>query len=63
MKKEKVLHFIQEFICWIIVIIILQFIAHKFGWTDASITDNIIGLTIGWIIWKVITLALNKKNK
>lgn len=63
MNKEKILNFVKELICWIIVVMILQFIAHKSGWTDVSIKDNIIGLTLGWIIWKTITLALKKKEK
>lgn len=61
MNKEKLLNFVEELICWIIVVIILQFIAHKSGWTDISIKDNIIGLIIGWIIWKAIILAMKKK--
>lgn len=62
MKKKKILNFVEELICWIVVVIILQFIAHKSGWTDISIKDNVIGLTIGWVIWKIITLALKKKE-
>lgn len=62
MNKEKILNFVKELICWIVVITILQFIAHKSGWTDISIKDNIIGLTIGWVIWKILTLTLKKKE-
>jgi len=63
MKKEKIIEFIKELVCYIIVVLILLFIAKKFGWIDTSIMDNIIGLTIGWIIWKVIMLLISKKNK
>ena len=63
MKKEKILEVIKELVCYIIVVLILLFIAKKFGWIDTSILDNIIGLTIGWIIWKIIMILINKKNK
>ena len=63
MKKEKILEFIKELVCYIIVVLILLFIAKKFGWIDTSIWDNIIGLTIGWIIWKVIMIIINKNKK
>ena len=62
MNKEKILNFLKELICWIVVVTILQFIAHKSGWTDISIKDNIIGLTLGWVIWKILTLTLKKKE-
>ena len=63
MKKEKIINFIKELIYWLVVVIILQFVANKMGWTDTSIIDNVIGLTIGWIIWKIIMILVNKKNK
>lgn len=63
MKKEKIINFIKELICWLVVIVILQLIANRLGWTDISIIDNVIGLTIGWIIWKIIMILVNKKNK
>lgn len=63
MNKETILNFVKELICWVVIVIILQFFAHKWGWTDVSIRDNVIGLTIGWIIWRVITFALKKKEK
>lgn len=63
MKKEKIINFIKELICWLIVIVILQLIANRLGWTDISIIDNVIGITIGWIIWKIIMILANKKNK
>lgn len=59
MKKEKVFEFIKELVCYLIVIIILLFIAKKFGWTDTAILDNVIGLTIGWIFWKVVMIIIN----
>lgn len=62
MKKEKILNFIKEVICWVIVIIILQSAAHKSGWTDSAIMDNVIGLTIGWLIWRAVMLILCKKS-
>lgn len=62
-EKEKIINFIKEFICYLVVIAILQLIANKLGWTDASIIDNVIGLTIGWIIWKIIMILIDKKNE
>lgn len=62
MKKEKIIKFIKEFVCYLIVIVILLLIANKLGWTDTSIIDNVIGLSIGWIIWKIIMAFVNKKN-
>lgn len=61
--KAKLIDFIKELICYAVVIVILQLIASKFGWTDTSIWDNVIGLTIGWIIWKVIMIIINKFKK
>lgn len=63
MKKEKILAFIKELVCYLIVIIILFFVAKKFGWTDTSILDNVIGLAIGWLVWKVIMIVINKNKK
>lgn len=63
MKKEKIMEFVKELVCYIIVVFILLLIAKKFGWTDASIWDNAIGLAIGWIIWKVIMIIINKNKK
>lgn len=63
MKKEKIINFIEEFICYLVVIVILQLISNKLGWTDTSIIDNVIGLTIGWLIWNIIMILVNKKNK
>lgn len=63
MNKGKIIEFIKEFICYIIVAVILLFIAKKSGWTDTSVIDNLIGLAIGWIIWKVIMILVNRKKK
>lgn len=63
MKKEKIIKFIKEFVCYLIVIVILLLIANKLGWIDTSIIDNVIGLSIGWIIWKIIMVFVNKKSK
>lgn len=63
MKKEKIVHFLKELICYVMILLILLLIARKFRWTDTSIWDNVIGLTIGWIVWRVITGLINKKNQ
>lgn len=62
MKKEKVINFIIELIFYLVTIVILQLISNKLGWTDTSIIDNVIGLTIGWIAWKIVMILVNKKN-
>ncbi|MDE6313225.1 MAG: hypothetical protein K2M46_06325 [Lachnospiraceae bacterium] len=61
--KRKILEFIQELVCYLIVSVILLFIAKKFGWIDTSILDNSIGLAIGWLIWKVIMIIIDKIKK
>lgn len=63
MKQEKIIEFIRELFYYLVVLVILLVIANKSGWTDTSIIDNVIGLTIGWIIWKIIMVLVNKKNK
>lgn len=63
MKKDKIINFIKEFVCYLIVLVILLLIANHFGWTDTSVIDNVIGLSIGWIVWKIIMVLINKKNK
>lgn len=63
MKKEKIIEFIKELLCYVIVIVILLPIAKKLGWTDISIIESVIGLTIGWIIWKIIMVVVNKIKK
>lgn len=66
MKKNEIRKLIKEFIkelvCYIIVLIIVVIIGNKFWETKATL-DNIIGITVGWIIWKIIMLLVNKKNK
>lgn len=63
MNKERIIKFIKEFICYIIVAVILLLITKKLGWTDSSVIDNLIGLAIGWIIWKIIMILVNRKKK
>lgn len=58
MNTKKILNFIVGFLCWIIIVIILQNIL---GWTEFTTIDNIIGLAAGWIVWKALTFGLNKK--
>lgn len=61
--KEKVIKFIAEFVSYIVILTILVFIAHKAGWMGTSIADNVIGLSIGWIVWKVIMILVSKLKK
>lgn len=61
--KEKVIKFIAEFVSYIVTLTILVFIAHKAGWMGTSIVDNVIGLSIGWIVWKVIMILVSKLKK
>lgn len=61
--KEKVIKFITEFVSYIVILTILVFIAHKAGWMGTSIADNVIGLSIGWIVWKVIMILASKLKK
>lgn len=61
MKKDKIIKFIKEFISYVIVLFIVELIANKFGWTTTSLIDNIIGLTIGWIIWKILMYGIDNK--
>ncbi len=62
MKKEKIIEFMKEFVAYFLTIVILMWIANKMGWMKSSILETSIELTIGWIIWKIIMLFLNKKN-
>lgn len=61
-RKCRLLSFLKELICWTIVLAILLFTARKFGWTDISVRDNLIGLTIGWLIWRAVTPVLNREH-
>ena len=62
--KRIVLNFIKELICYVITLSILLLIAKRSGWTDSSVIDNVIGLTIAWIIWKLIMIIIDRvKNK
>ena len=63
MKKEKVIEFFKELLSYIFVTVVLLLIAKKCGWTDVAVRDNVIGLTVGWMIWKVILLLFHRKKK
>lgn len=65
MKKNEIgkliKEFIKELVCYIIVLVIIVIICNKFWETKATI-DNIIGITVGWIIWKIIMHVINKNK-
>lgn len=63
MNKNLVLNFVIEVIVSFIVLTILYLIISRLGWTDPYIWDEIIGGTIGIIIFKLIELIVNKKKK
>lgn len=55
--------FLKELIGYVIVLLILLLIAKKFEWMNSSILDNVIGLTLGWIVWRFVMHAINRKKK
>lgn len=62
--KKKILYFLRDLICYAVLLLILLFIAKKQGWTDVSVVDNVIGLTVAWVIFRLVTLIVAKrKNK
>lgn len=60
--KEKVITFLKEIIVYMVILLIILLVADKKGWTTTSVLDNLIGLTIGWLIWRLITFILEKKR-
>lgn len=60
--KKKLLQFIKELIGYVIVLLILLFFAKKMGWTDQSIVESTLGLALGWILWRVLVLFINRKK-
>lgn len=63
MKSERMVMFLKELIGYVIVLLILLFIAKKFEWMNSSILDNVIGLALGWIVWRFVMHAINRKKK
>ncbi len=63
MKKEILLKIVEEIITYIIAITFIEVIAHKLGWIESSVIDNVIGLSIGFILWKIIMLFVNKRKQ
>ena len=54
MGTERALGFLKSLIGWVVSVAILQGFAHISGWTEGSVINNTIGLTIGWMIWEGI---------
>lgn len=48
---------------YIVAITFTQIVAKKCGWIESSIIDNIIGLTIGFILWEAIMFFINKRKQ
>lgn len=63
MKKSKIMHLIMEFICYEFILVILLLIANKIGLTSTPIIETSVCFSIGWIIWKVIMIAIDKHKK
>ena len=63
MKKRILRKIAEEVIAYVVAITIVEIIAHKCGWIESSIIDNIIGLTIGFILWEVIMFFVNKRKQ
>lgn len=63
MKKGTIIKIVEEVILYVLAITIVEIIAHRFGLVKSSIVDNIIGLTIGFILWEIIMLFINKKKQ
>lgn len=65
--KEKVIKFIKELVIYVIVLVVLQFVSNTIGWTDTSILQDTIGLTLCWIVGKLVIMFIesrrNKKNQ
>lgn len=67
MKREKLrtilIAALKELIFFLILLAIAWFISRRAGWTDTAITDNLIGMTIGWVTWRLIMFIINKRKK
>lgn len=63
MKKESLIKIVKEIIAYVVAITFVEVIAHKFGWIESSIIDNVIGLSVGFILWKIIMLFVNKRKQ
>lgn len=57
--KRTLINFLREIACYAIIVVILLFIAKKLGWTNNSILESTIGLTIGWILWRLLVMFKN----
>ena len=62
MTKKKLFRFLGMLAVYVICLVILQLIAKKNGWTDVSVRDNIIGLTVAWVLWYGIMAIRRKKS-
>ena len=63
MKNEKILDFIRELASYVIIIFFLLFLAKQLGFTNSVLIEIAIGLIIGWAIWKIATVLIDKKRK
>ncbi len=63
MKKGILRKIVEEIIAYVVAITFVEVIAHKCGWIESSVIDNIIGLTIGFILWEIIMFFINKRKQ
>ena len=63
MKNEKILDFIRELASYVIIVFFLLFLAKQLGFTNSVLIEIAIGLIIGWAIWKIATVLIDKKRK
>lgn len=59
---KKWIHILGDMILYFVIMLIVEFLFVKIGWSDGPIVGSAIGVTIGWCIWRIIYHAIKKKK-
>lgn len=60
---KKLIWIMGDVILYFVIILIVEFVFVKIGWSDGPIVGSAIGVTIGWCIWRIIYHAIKKKSQ
>ena len=61
-RMKKILHILTELIVYFIIMLIIESVFVKLGWSDGPIVASAVCITIGWGIWKVICYVIKNKK-
>lgn len=66
---KKIVNFAKDFVGFFITVFLVLWIENRMGWTETNqstidtIISTVIGLAIGWIVWKIFVTLIEKRNQ